>query len=125
MAREQSRKSLTAYYGVAPSILEGVIDQWLQRTAPLHSIERYTFLDVGAGKGVRCCWLRSFRSRGRRRGAELLPRAHRAKQHRPLAARRQGFTLAPITLHHADATDTHSATTPTLAFLFHPFEDPV
>jgi hypothetical protein len=44
-------EELTAYYGVAPSILETVLDHWLQDTAPKHSIERYTFLDIGAGKG--------------------------------------------------------------------------
>src|SRR5579871_6336835 len=40
---------VTAYYAVAPSILRALIDQW-RRTAP-HPISRYTFVDVGAGKG--------------------------------------------------------------------------
>ena len=41
---------VTAYYAVAPSILDGLIDIWLG-TKPMFPIDRYTFLDVGAGKG--------------------------------------------------------------------------
>ena len=45
-----SDAQVTAYYAVAPSILDGLIDVWLG-TQPPHDIEEYTFLDVGAGKG--------------------------------------------------------------------------
>jgi hypothetical protein len=41
---------LTAYYGVAPSILHGLLDIWLSRTNP-QPIQDTVFLDVGAGKG--------------------------------------------------------------------------
>src|ERR1700712_3883889 len=41
---------VTAYYGVAPSILRTLIDLWLA-TPPPHPISQYTFLDIGAGKG--------------------------------------------------------------------------
>ena len=41
---------ITAYYGVAPSILDALIELWLQ-SKPRFGIERYTFLDFGAGKG--------------------------------------------------------------------------
>ena len=41
---------VTAYYGVAPSILHTLIDQW-RETIPPHPISRYTFIDIGAGKG--------------------------------------------------------------------------
>ena len=44
-------KHVTAYYGVAPSILRGLLDLWLNRTSPPFPIDRYTFLDIGAGKG--------------------------------------------------------------------------
>jgi hypothetical protein len=52
IARGTSAKveELTAYYGVAPSILQGFLDVWLQRTDP-QPIEKTVFLDVGAGKG--------------------------------------------------------------------------
>src|SRR5215469_1881738 len=41
---------VTAYYGVAPSILRTLVQHWLA-TAPPHHITDYTFLDIGAGKG--------------------------------------------------------------------------
>src|SRR5580704_1214897 len=41
---------VTAYYGVAPSILRTLIDQW-RETIPPHPISSYTFIDIGAGKG--------------------------------------------------------------------------
>jgi SAM-dependent methyltransferase len=120
------QEELTAYYGVAPSILEGVIDQWLQRTAPLHSIERYTFLDVGAGKG-RALLLASQFPFAAVEGVELNCSLARIAQSNVDIWLRdsKASPLAPITLHHADATTHPLPKTPTLAFLFHPFEDPV
>jgi SAM-dependent methyltransferase len=41
---------VTAYYGVAPSILRTLINHW-RETIPPHPIHSYTFLDIGAGKG--------------------------------------------------------------------------
>ena len=41
---------VTAYYGVAPSILRTLINLW-RETIPPHPIHSYTFLDIGAGKG--------------------------------------------------------------------------
>src|ERR1035441_4397349 len=41
---------VTAYYGVAPSILRALIGHW-RETIPPHPISSYTFIDVGAGKG--------------------------------------------------------------------------
>jgi SAM-dependent methyltransferase len=43
-------EELTAYYGVAPSILRGLLDLWIDQTAP-QPVEQTVFLDVGAGKG--------------------------------------------------------------------------
>ena len=43
-------EELTAYYGVAPSILHGLLDIWLYHTNP-QPIEKTVFLDIGAGKG--------------------------------------------------------------------------
>ncbi|MEO7029771.1 MAG: class I SAM-dependent methyltransferase [Acidobacteriaceae bacterium] len=119
-------EDLTAYYAVAPSILEGVIDQWLQRTAPLHSIERYTFLDIGAGKG-RALLLASQFPFAAVEGIELNDVLCRiARTNIELWSRDiQASALAPITLHHADATRQPLPCTPVLAFLFHPFETPV
>jgi SAM-dependent methyltransferase len=53
---------ITAYYGVAPSILDALVGLWMQ-LPPLYEIDRYTFLDVGAGKGraLLCASLHPFR----------------------------------------------------------------
>jgi SAM-dependent methyltransferase len=116
---------LTAYYGIAPSILERFLDHWLQRTAP-QPIEHTVFLDVGAGKG-RAMLLASRFPFLRVEGVELnetLAKIAAANialwQHDATAE-----ALAPITLHHADATRLPLPAEPTLAFLFHPFEKPV
>ncbi len=119
-------EDLTAYYGVAPSILEGVVDCWLQKTAPVHSIEHYTFYDVGAGKG-RALLLASQFPFAAVEGVELnAALCAIAQANIDLWMRdRKAAPLAPITVHNADATKHPLPKGPTLAFLFHPFEDAV
>jgi hypothetical protein len=118
-------EELTAYYGVAPSILHGLLDIWLHRTAP-QPIEKTVFFDVGAGKG-RAMLLASQFPFLRIEGVELnadLARIASAN----IALWQQDNTaeaLAPLQLFHADATKHPLPTAPTLAFLFHPFELPI
>ncbi len=118
-------EELTAYYGVAPSILHGLLDIWLHRTHP-QPIERTVFLDIGAGKG-RAMLLASQFPFLRVEGVELNPtlatiaQANISLWHNDLAAN----ALAPLALHHADATRHPLPPEPTLAFLFHPFELPI
>jgi SAM-dependent methyltransferase len=121
-----AHEDLTAYYGVAPSILEGVLDHWLQHTSPLHSIERYTFLDVGAGKG-RALLLASQFPFAAVEGIELnASLAHIAQTNIAIWLRDpHSAPLAPIAIHHADATTHPLPDAPTLAVLFHPFEAPI
>lgn len=119
-------EELTAYYGIAPSILEGVVDLWLQRCEPKASIERFTFLDVGAGKGRAVMLASQFpfaAIEGIELNADLVEIARRnvALWMADATAR----PLAPIQVHHADATKFPLPKGPTLAFLFHPFETPV
>lgn len=114
---------LTAYYGVAPSILETVLDHWLQRTAPVHSIEHYTFLDIGAGKGRAMLLASQFPFRaieGVELNKDLVAVAE--KNINIWLRDPKASPLAPITLHNADATTHPLPDTPILAFLFHPFE---
>jgi SAM-dependent methyltransferase len=116
---------LTAYYGVAPSILYGLLDIWLQRTAP-QPIEKTVFLDVGAGKGRAMLLASQFpflRVEGVELNADLaaIANANISLWHRDL----QANALSPFTLHHADATTHPLPNEPTLAFLFHPFELPI
>lgn len=117
-------EDLTAYYGIAPSILTGLLDFWLQQTHPQAPIEKTVFLDVGAGKG-RAMLLASQLPFLRVEGIELSPDlADVARTNIDLWMRDDtSERLAPLTLHHADATTHPLPTEPTLAFLFHPFED--
>jgi SAM-dependent methyltransferase len=117
---------LTAYYGIAPSILQTLLDLWLQRLHFSAAIEQTVFLDVGAGKG-RAALLASRYPFLLVEGIEL----NRALAHIALANAEiwqrspHAAQLAPIALHHADALRHPLPATPTLAFLFHPFELPI
>ncbi|MGP8258517.1 MAG: class I SAM-dependent methyltransferase [Acidobacteriaceae bacterium] len=120
---------MTAYYGVAPSILRALIGAW-RETVPPHPIHSYTFIDVGAGKGRAVLVASEYRFR-KVVGIELNPELaataqqnveHWTRTHRedPTAA-----LLAPIELYEQDALDFELPQTPTVLFLFHPFEAPV
>jgi hypothetical protein len=117
---------LTAYYGIAPSILSGVVDRWLRDLHPQAPIERTVFLDVGAGKG-RACLLASeypfLRIEGIELNADLATLATENTTIYTQSPTTQ--TLAPVKIHHADATKHPIPAEPTLAFLFHPFELPI
>jgi SAM-dependent methyltransferase len=120
---------VTAYYGVAPSILRSLIAQW-RETIPPHPISRYTFIDIGAGKGRGLLVASEYRFR-KVVGIELNPAlaavartnvAHWIEAH---AADATAPLLAPIEVLEQDALDFDFPSTPTLLFLFHPFEAPV
>jgi len=123
-----SDKHVTAYYGIAPSILQAVIDLWIDRTAPPFPIDRYTFLDIGAGKG-RALLVAAQSPFHEVLGVELNPDLARIAQSNISSAvthpAHSQQLLSPIRLLHADALTLHLPDTPTLAFLFHPFEAPL
>jgi hypothetical protein len=120
---------VTAYYGVAPSILRTLIDLW-RATNPPHPISHYTFIDFGAGKG-RAMLVASELPFHQVIGIELNPTLADTAQlnlDRWLASHAADATappLAPIRLYEQDALTFDLPRTPTLAFLFHPFEAPV
>jgi hypothetical protein len=120
---------VTAYYGVAPSILRTLIDHWLA-TPPPHPISRYTFVDIGAGKG-RAMLLASELPFHQVIGIELNPdmadiaQANLEIWQAAHAADTTAQPIAPTRLLQQDALDYNLPRTPTLAFLFHPFEAPV
>ncbi|HZQ42964.1 MAG TPA: class I SAM-dependent methyltransferase [Acidobacteriaceae bacterium] len=115
---------LTAYYGIAPSILRALLDLWLRELHPLAPIERTVFLDVGAGKG-RAMLVASEYPFLRVEGIELNPMlADIARQNISLwLSAPQSAMLAPLNLQEADATRAALPREPILAHLFHPFED--
>jgi hypothetical protein len=120
---------VTAYYGVAPSILRSLIDLW-RETPPPEPIYSYTFIDIGAGKG-RAMLVASELPFRQVIGIELNPAmAATARQNiyhwqqshaADITARRP----VPIDLLEQDALTFDFPSTPTLVFLFHPFEAPV
>jgi len=120
---------VTAYYGVAPSILRSIVELWLE-TAPVHPIERYTFVDIGAGKG-RAMLAASELPFRQVIGVELNPAladiAQRNLDH--WIASREGDPTArrhaPVRLVEQDALDFEFPRSPCVAFLFHPFEAPL
>jgi SAM-dependent methyltransferase len=114
---------------VAPSILRALIDHW-RETIPPHPISSYTFIDIGAGKGRALLVASEFHLR-KVVGIELNPElaaiarqnvAHWIAEHREDSA---AAHLAPIEVLEQDALDFDFPSTPTLLFLFHPFEAPV
>jgi SAM-dependent methyltransferase len=120
---------VTAYYGVAPSILRTLIAKW-RETIPPHPIHRYTFLDIGSGKGRGLLVASEYHFK-KVIGIELNPAlATIARQNIAAwtAAHAADITapqLAPIEVLEQDALGYEFPRTPTLLFLFHPFEAPV
>jgi SAM-dependent methyltransferase len=120
-----SIEEVTAYYGIAPSILHGLLDIWLQRCHPQASIENTVLIDVGAGKG-RAALLASEYPFLRVDGIELNPTLARIAKAN-LALWQKDRTAEPLTavdIYQADATTHPLPASATLAFLFHPFEAP-
>ena len=121
----RSDAHITAYYAVAPSILDTCIDLWLG-TRPAFAVDRYTFLDVGAGKG-RAMLTASLHPFAQVTGIELNPAlaAIARDNMRLFRASAAAHPLAPVDLIEGDALEAPLPGGPALAFLFHPFEAPV
>jgi len=120
---------VTAYYGVAPSILRTLVELWLE-TEPAHAINRYTFVDIGAGKG-RAMLVASELPFKQVIGVELNPAMADVAQcnlDHWIESREGDPTArphAPVRLVEQDALEFEFPKTPCVAFLFHPFEAPL
>lgn len=116
---------ITAYYAIAPSILDSLIDLWL-RSSPTCPIDHYTFVDVGAGKGraMLTAAQHPFREVV---GIELNPRlAEIARRNaQAFSASPVAGQLAPVSVLEGDALEVPLPDTPVLVMLFHPFEAPL
>jgi SAM-dependent methyltransferase len=125
----ENDEHVTAYYGVAPSILRTLIDRWLA-TDPPHHITDYSFLDVGAGKGRAVLLASEFPFR-RVVGVELnaamatIAQANVNLWRRDHEADPTATAIAPIRIVQGDALEFELPRHPALVFLFHPFEAPV
>ncbi len=114
---------VTAYYAVAPSILRSLLDLWQNITCPPLSLSHYTFLDLGCGKG-RALILAAENPFLAVVGIELNPALATIARANLAAASRRSDPLAPIRLEVGDALESPLPPTPTVLFLFHPFEAP-
>ena len=114
---------VTAYYAVAPSILDELVELWLG-SRPRYGIDRYTFLDVGAGKG-RALIGASLHPFLEVVGVELNPAMAAIAWKNLSAFAERASALAPVRVVEGDALEVPLPKGPTLAFLFHPFEAPV
>lgn len=120
---------VTAYYAVAPSILRSLVQRW-RDTPPPKPPSRYTFLDLGCGKGRALMLASEFNFR-EVVGVELNPAIAATAQRnvdlwkRAHAEDSTAQPISPIRVIRDDALAVPLPLTPTLLFLFHPFEEPV
>jgi len=120
---------VTAYYGVAPSILRGLVELWAG-TSPPQKRERYSFIDIGAGKG-RAMLVASELGFRQVIGVELNPEmADIAERNlEQWGSSRAGDETAsaasPVRVVEMDALEFEFPTGPCVVFLFHPFEAPL
>ena len=124
---------VTAYYGVAPSILRGLVELWAEAAAahgPAPKRGRYSFVDIGAGKG-RAMLVASELGFQHVIGVELNPAmaeiAERnvAQWTSSRAGDETAEPVAPVRVVEMDALEFAFPAGPCVAFLFHPFEAPL
>jgi len=125
----------TAYYAVAPSVLQGLVVRW-RRSRPAAPIDEFTFVDLGAGMG-RALLLASEYPFRAVVGVELNPTLARIARKNAALWRaagspstrsgqafgklRTGSALAPIRVVCRDAVEFKFPAGPCVAFMFNPF----
>lgn len=109
----------TAYYGVAPSVFQKLMEQW-RRSGPAAPIEATTFVDIGAGMG-RAMLLASRLPFRAVVGVELNPTLVRVARKNFTVWRKAARVWAPLRLVCGDATEFVFPDGPCVAFLFNPF----
>jgi SAM-dependent methyltransferase len=124
---------VTAYYGVAPSILRGLVELWAEAAAehgPVQERGRYSFVDIGAGKG-RAMLVASELGFRQVIGVELNPEmadiAERnvAQWTSSRVGDETAGPVSPVRVVEMDALEFEFPAGPCVAFLFHPFEAPL
>ncbi|MGA8043916.1 MAG: class I SAM-dependent methyltransferase [Terracidiphilus sp.] len=113
----------TAYYGIAPSVLEALIRRWM-RTRPAASVRETTFVDVGAGMG-RAMLLAAEMPFRAVVGVELHPTLVRIARRNAAIWRKSGRALTGMRVFQAEASAFRFPNGPCVAFLFNPFNETV
>ena len=91
---------------------------------PGELIEQSTFLDIGSGKG-RAVFLAAMHPFREAVGLELSPVLHGTAQHNLDVMRRSGALVAPVRFTLGDATALEVPRGPLIAYLYHPFREPI
>ncbi len=120
----------TAYYGIAPSVFRQALQLLRERAALDWS--RFTFIDVGSGKG-RAVLMASQQPFARVLGIELSPELHRIAEKNLALVSRSETSPSRVVMVHADAAEFPWSTEladaplagPLLFFLYNPFSRPV
>lgn len=112
-------KHATAYYGVAPSVFQHMIERW-RRSRPAAPLEQTVFIDAGAGMG-RAVLLAAEMPFRQVIGVELHPSLVRVARRNLAVWRRAGRVRSPVRLVQADAVEFAYPAVPTVLFLFNPF----
>ncbi len=113
----------TAYYGIAPSVLEKLLSRW--RKTPLLAPPRdYAFIDIGAGmgRGMLIAARMAFREVI---GVEIHPDLAAIAQQNSDRWSASGRARSPMRMVCQDATTFAFPPHPCVAYLFNPFREPV
>ena len=113
----------TAYYGIAPSVVEQLCDLWL-RTKPPAPLEEYTFIDIGAGMG-RAMLIASRLPFREVIGVELHPDLVTIAQKNVAKWQASGRARSSLRVVCADVTEFEFPAGPCVAYLFNPFREAV
>jgi SAM-dependent methyltransferase len=113
----------TAYYGIAPSIFQAMVKQWL-KSRPGAPIEDFSFIDIGAGMG-RAVLLAAQLPFREAAGVELNPTLVRIARKNLSVWRASGRAQVRMKMICGDAAEFPLPEGPCLVFLFNPFGAPV
>lgn len=113
----------TAYFGVAPSVFHALLKRW-QRTSPCSPLDRFTFVDIGAGMG-RAMLLASEFPFKKVEGIEINPALAAVARSNIDAWQSAGRAVAPMQITCRDVLQCPFPKGPCLAFLFNPFGEAV
>lgn len=116
-------KHTTAYYGIAPSVVEQLLDLWL-RTKPRAPLEDFTFIDIGAGMG-RAMLLASRLPFREVIGVESHPELVTIAQKNIAKWNAAGKAQTAMRMVEADITEFDFPSGPCVAYLFNPFREAV
>jgi SAM-dependent methyltransferase len=113
----------TAYYGMAPSRFQWVMEQWIADQT--HAVPGdYSFIDLGCGKGRAVMMASEFGFR-QVLGMELHAGLAKIAENNVAVWRAAGRAVCPVRILRGDATEFVFPDGPCLLYLFNPFAAPV